>query len=112
MGLQPDIKWSFFEGTAFNAHDMLGAHPKDDGVFFAVWAPNANQVNVIGDWNGWNSEAHPLENMDFSGLWAGFIQGAKIGQAYKFAIRNREGHVITKADPMPSARKRLLKLHQ
>ena len=99
MGLQPDIKWSFFEGTAFNAHDMLGAHPKDDGVFFAVWAPNANQVNVVGDWNGWNSEAHPLENMDSSGVWAGFIQGAKIGQAYKFAIRNREGHVITKADP-------------
>lgn len=100
MHIQADIKWAFSEGTAFNAYQMLGAHPRAEGVFFAVWAPNAEQVHVVGDWNGWNDSADALELVDESGIWAGLIPHAQIGQTYKFAIRNQSSQeLLYKADP-------------
>ncbi|HEX6993448.1 MAG TPA: 1,4-alpha-glucan branching protein GlgB [Gammaproteobacteria bacterium] len=95
----------FREGTHARLYRVLGAHPAvvDDvpGVRFAVWAPNAEQVSVIGDFNGWNKDAHPLAvRGDWSGIWQGFVPGVEPGAAYKYHIRSRyDGYQVDKADP-------------
>lgn len=100
MSVDPEIKWAFAEGTAHNAHDMLGAHPDEAGVSFAVWAPNAAAVYVVGDWNGWDIGQNVLQPIGSSGIWAGRTADAKIGDTYKFAIRsNNSDSFILKADP-------------
>jgi 1,4-alpha-glucan branching enzyme len=73
----------------------LGAHPVESGVQFAVWAPNARYVSVVGDFNDWDSAANRLEPVDETGIWAGLVEGAKVGQRYKFHL---DGH--EKADPL------------
>jgi 1,4-alpha-glucan branching enzyme len=60
----------------------LGAHVQEGGVAFAVWAPNAEAVSVIGDFNGWNAASHPLRSLGDSGIWEGFVEGAQPGQRY------------------------------
>ena len=75
----------------------LGSHNTDSGVAFRVWAPNATQVSVIGTFNDWNPEAHPLESSD-EGVWSGFVEGAKEGDEYKFAIKNGEDN-MDRIDP-------------
>ena len=76
---QDDI-YLFNEGSHFRLYEKLGAHPVDDdrlkGVYFAVWAPNAAQVSVIGDFNGWDKLSHPLRPRESSGIWEGIIAGA------------------------------------
>jgi 1,4-alpha-glucan branching enzyme len=95
----------FRQGRHFNLYDKLGAHPGTvdgrAGTHFAVWAPNAREVSVIGDFNGWNADAHPLRARgDDSGIWHGFVEGAGPGACYKFRIASRAGgHVGEKADP-------------
>jgi 1,4-alpha-glucan branching enzyme len=100
----------FREGTHFRTYEKLGAHPVGDtsvrgaesaGTQFAVWAPNAVRVSVVGDFNGWRPDAHPLEaRSDSSGIWFGFIPGVKHGALYKFHIESRHGgYVVQKADP-------------
>jgi 1,4-alpha-glucan branching enzyme len=94
----------FNEGSHQRLWEKLGAHPHTrDGVpgtMFAVWAPNAAAVSVIGDWNGWGPDANPLENRGPSGIWEGFVPGVGKGVHYKFHIRSRfNNYRVDKADP-------------
>ncbi|MBF0619185.1 MAG: 1,4-alpha-glucan branching protein GlgB [Candidatus Omnitrophica bacterium] len=93
------------EGNQFKLYEKLGAHciERDGmkGVWFAVWAPNAARVSVIGDFNGWNREATPLlVRQDGSGIWEGFVGHIGHGQSYKYAIRTKQGWELEKADPL------------
>ena len=96
----------FNEGTHFRLYDRLGAHfgTNEDGVegvWFAVWAPNAESVSVIGDWNDWDKQADRLAPRGSSGLWAGFVPGIGRGAHYKYHIRSRfRGYRVDKADPL------------
>jgi 1,4-alpha-glucan branching enzyme len=93
----------FREGTHARLYQQLGAHCQADGAGarFAVWAPNAASVSVIGDWNGWNGDADPLAaRPDSTGVWEGRSAGAKRGDAYKYRIVARDGRVLEKADPL------------
>ncbi|HTU38998.1 MAG TPA: 1,4-alpha-glucan branching protein GlgB [Acidimicrobiales bacterium] len=93
-----DVYW-FNEGTHRSLGEKMGAHPLDaDTVHFAVWAPNARAVSVIGDFNGWDAAAQPLAPRGVSGIWEG-TASAKVGEVYKFAITTRWGDVVHKADP-------------
>ena len=94
----------FNEGTHLRLWEKLGSHLVRvngvDGVFFAVWAPNAERVSAIGDWNGWNGAAHPLRVQGGSGIWAGFVPGVPRGARYKYRIEARGGAFrVDKADP-------------
>jgi len=99
----------FAEGTHARLYEKLGAHPGVQegatGTRFAVWAPNAASVHVIGDWNGWKPDgASALAALGQSGLWHGFLPAASAGQRYKFHIRSRiGGYVVDKADPFAFA---------
>ncbi|HEX5936855.1 MAG TPA: 1,4-alpha-glucan branching protein GlgB [Actinomycetota bacterium] len=90
----------FGEGTHARLADKLGAHPHADGTSFAVWAPNAERVAAIGDFNGWDPASHPLEPVRSSGIWAGNVPEARAGHVYKFHLRSRTaGRNAEKADP-------------
>ncbi|HXY54492.1 MAG TPA: 1,4-alpha-glucan branching protein GlgB [Nitrospirota bacterium] len=95
----------FKEGNHFRLYEKLGSHimASDgmEGTLFAVWAPNAAQVSVIGDFNGWNKNSHALRvRDDGSGIWEGFIPGVSRGTLYKYHIRSRiNNHEATKGDP-------------
>jgi 1,4-alpha-glucan branching enzyme len=93
----------FREGTHGRLYNELGSRMLADGsgARFAVWAPNAAAVSVVGDWNGWNPVANRLAaREDQSGIWEGVAQGARAGQAYKYRIDSRiGGHSVEKADP-------------
>jgi 1,4-alpha-glucan branching enzyme len=88
------------QGRHFQLQDKLGAHHVPSGTHFAVWAPNAAAVSVIGDFNGWNPGAHPLgSHGDDSGVWEGLIPDAGPGGLYKYHIKARNGMEFQKADP-------------
>jgi 1,4-alpha-glucan branching enzyme len=92
------------EGTHYHASDKLGAHPAVlDGVagtIFAVWAPNARRVSVVGDFNGWDGRWHPMRLHPGNGVWELFLPGVGEGERYKFEIRARSGEPIAlKTDP-------------
>lgn len=91
----------FNEGSHLRLYDKLGAHPEPDGsCWFAVWAPNAEAVSVIGDFNGWNRASHPLTPAFDSGIWQGRIENIAPGSIYKYHIVARGGdYVVDKADP-------------
>jgi 1,4-alpha-glucan branching enzyme len=97
----------FREGTHVRAFEKLGAHPlarqpdREPGTHFAVWAPNAASVSVVGDFNGWNPSAHPLTaRADSSGIWQAFLPGVQAGALYKYHIVSRHaGYTVDKADP-------------
>jgi 1,4-alpha-glucan branching enzyme len=91
----------FNEGTHRRLADRLGAHamPDGGGYSFAVWAPNATTVSVIGDFNHWNGEAAGLSSRESSGIWEGVVPDAQRGQVYKFQIKTRDGRQLEKADP-------------
>jgi 1,4-alpha-glucan branching enzyme len=90
----------FVEGHDARAYEKLGAHPTADGVSFAVWAPNAEQVSVIGDWNEWRPGESPLRPVGATGVWHGVVRGARVGHRYKYRIASRlGGYVVEKADP-------------
>ncbi|MDX1675606.1 MAG: alpha-amylase family glycosyl hydrolase, partial [Longimicrobiales bacterium] len=94
-------RYLFNEGTHRAIHRSLGAHPVDGGTRFAVWAPSAEAVSVIGDFNGWDRTSHPLEPLGSTGIWAGVVEGAGKGQVYKYFIRGRDtGYRVEKADPV------------
>ena len=92
------------EGTHYRLFERLGAHPIRhegvDGVRFAVWAPNARRVSVVGDWNGWDGRADPLHPVGSSGIWAAFVREIGAGHRYKYAIEGADGRLRLKADPM------------
>ena len=89
----------FNEGSHLRLYDHLGAHIKVGGAQFAVWAPNARMVNVVGDWNGWNKHQDALSPRGSSGIWEGFVKGIGKGTKYKFHIEGQGGYRIDKADP-------------
>jgi len=92
----------FNEGTHSHLYEKLGAHlvPDSGGALFAVWAPNADSVSVIGDFNGWDRSASPLQPREQSGIWEGFVSGAKHGSLYKYYIHSRVTRAgVEKADP-------------
>ena len=94
----------FNEGNHYQLYDKLGAHlmsrEGQPGVYFAVWAPNAEYVGVAGDFNQWQGERHPLRPCRDSGIWEGWIPGLALGTLYKYAIRSRHaGYRAEKADP-------------
>jgi 1,4-alpha-glucan branching enzyme len=86
------------EGTHYRLYEKMGAHPGGEGTYFAVWAPNADNVSVIGDWNGWDPGADQLTPRGVSGVWEGLVGEAGPGAAYKYRITNRS-FVAEKADP-------------
>ena len=95
---------NFKNGTLYNGYKKMGSHYIDvlntAGFYFAVWAPNATFVSVIGDFNGWKHKLHPLfVRLDKSGIWEGFIPGFKKGDAYKYYIKGFKDAVAKKADP-------------
>ena len=92
------------QGSA-DAVRALGAVPLRrgdiEGVRFSVWAPNARQVAVVGDFNGWSGERHPMRKRAQAGVWECFIAGVSAGERYKFRITGADGHLLPdKADPM------------
>ncbi|GEJ55408.1 1,4-alpha-glucan branching protein GlgB [Anaeromyxobacter diazotrophicus] len=92
------------EGTNYRAYRALGAHLAVvggvAGVSFAVWAPNAERVSVMGDFNGWDKERHALRPLGASGVWQGFVPGLAEGTVYKYHLRSRHaGYAVDKADP-------------
>jgi 1,4-alpha-glucan branching enzyme len=94
----------FLNGTDCQAYEQLGAHLATDngteGVRFAVWAPNAERVNLIGDFNGWNPRECPLQNIGQSGIWCTFVPDLRPGAYYKYHITSRfHGQTVDKADP-------------
>jgi 1,4-alpha-glucan branching enzyme len=97
----------FREGTYVRAYEKLGAHSlprgpeREQGTHFAVWAPNAAAVSVVGDFNGWNPTTHPLTARgDSSGVWEGFVADVRPGALYKYHIVSRHaGYSVDKADP-------------
>ena len=94
----------FQEGELYYGYEKFGCHYlrllDTDGFYFAVWAPNATKVSVIGDFNGWKKELHPLYvRLDHSGIWEGFIPRMQHGALYKYHITGFEGIESEKADP-------------
>jgi 1,4-alpha-glucan branching enzyme len=91
------------EGRHWRAYEMLGAHPSTiagvSGTRFAVWAPDAARVSVVGDFNGWDGRRHPMRARRDSGVWETFVPAVGRAQLYKYEIETRGGGVLIKADP-------------
>ena len=96
-------QYLFAQGTHYDIYKKLGAHPSvEDGVkgmFFGVWAPNAEKVNVIGTFNGWDEEIHEMKRLGPGGIHALFIPGVGVNELYKFLIHTSDGRKLYKADP-------------
>ncbi len=104
----PDDLHLFNEGKHFRLYDKLGAHPGRvdgaEGAHFAVWAPNADQVSVLGDFNGWSPGEIHLHQRQHSGIWEGFVPGVTGGSCYKYHVASRHGNYrVDKADPVAFA---------
>jgi 1,4-alpha-glucan branching enzyme len=103
--LTEDDLYLFNEGTDYRIYQKLGAHPLTvngrPGTYFAVWAPDAKKVSVVGDFNSWDGAAHPLQPRGQSGIWEGFIPGVAKGALYKYHVTSRyKGLKKEKTDPL------------
>ena len=100
-------QYLFGEGTNYDIYKKLGAHPmtvrKKDGFYFAVWAPNARSVSVVGDFNNWDITANPMEKVGDIGVYETFIPGLEEGELYKYFIEGAHGELLYKADPYGNA---------
>ena len=102
--LTPDDIYLFNEGSHYRLADKLGAHPMlvngTGGTHFAVWAPSAERVSVMGEFNDWSRTSHPLQPHGSSGIWEGFVPGIGPGALYKYRVESRHaGYKVDKADP-------------
>ena len=100
------LLYDFLMGQSIEAHQFFGAHfvenynnSKQNGVVFRLYAPMADDVSVIGEWNGWDYGAHKMNKIDDSGVWEVFIPNLKNYQSYKFHFKNAKGKYVDKADP-------------
>src|SRR5438094_2379776 len=95
--------WLLSEGTHHRPYEKLGAHPAVidgvEGVAFAVWAPNARRVSVVGNFNNWDGRRHPMRARGASGVWEIFLPQLVAGDVYKFEIKTQSGERLLKADP-------------
>lgn len=93
----------FNEGQHYSIYEKLGAHIMTvdgvEGVLFAVWAPNAERVSVVGNFNNWDGRRHPMRKLDYSGIFELFIPGKYVGEIYKYEICSKNGNVFMKSDP-------------
>ncbi len=93
----------FGQGVHYELYKILGAHPIEhqgvSGVKFAVWAPSAKCVSVVGDFNHWNGRANPMRSLGTSGIWELFIPGLQTGEKYKYEIKTQTDELLIKADP-------------
>ena len=93
----------FNQGEHQRIYDVMGAHVRNlggvEGVSFAVWAPNAQRVSVVGDFNCWDGRRHPMRMLGLSGIWELFIPGLKPGDVYKFEVKGSDGSIVLKLDP-------------
>ena len=96
-------QYFFGQATHYDIYKKLGAHPTvqdgQKGVYFAVWAPNAVKVSVIGDFNDWENDANPMEKTGPIGVWEVFVPDVVVGDLYKFYIKAQDGREMFKADP-------------
>ncbi|HLI94213.1 MAG TPA: hypothetical protein VKU83_11405, partial [Puia sp.] len=95
---------NFQHGTHYRIYELMGSHRATvlgtEGYYFAVWAPNATAVSVIGNFNNWQADSHPLYvRLDRSGIWEGFIPAFRTGEAYKYHIHGYRGGTLDKGDP-------------
>jgi 1,4-alpha-glucan branching enzyme len=101
--ISEDDEYLFGQGTHYDIYEKLGAHPSEEkgkkGYYFAVWAPNAQTVHVVGDFNGWDENAHEMKRSKGGNIWTLFIPGVGIGELYKFLITTNDGRKLYKADP-------------
>ena len=92
----------FLNGSCDDAYTFMGAHPAQengqDGYRFRVWAPNAAGVSIMGNFNGWDPENCPMEQIN-GGIWEKFLPGMQRYDIYKYAIHTRDGRILAKADP-------------
>ena len=97
----------FVEGKSTDAYRILGAHTMSldgvSGVNFAVWAPNALRVSVIGDWNKWDGRVNPMQKLDEYGVFTLFVPGVKVGDAYRFELKVKGNEILIKDDPYAMA---------
>lgn len=102
-----DDQYLFAQGTHYDIYEKLGAHPScengEEGMFFAVWAPNAKQVYVIGEFNDWNESATPMTKLGPGGIHSVFVKGVGTGVLYKYLIITQEGEKLYKADPFANS---------
>lgn len=98
-----DDQYLFAQGTHYDIYKKLGAHLMEEdgkkGVFFAVWAPNAAAVHVVGDFNGWDESSHPMTKLGPGGIHSLFVPGVEENTLYKFLITTQKGDKLYKADP-------------
>lgn len=94
---------AFLRGENYRSYEVLGAHFRNingvDGVLFNLWAPNAQRVSLVGDYNRWNNDAHPMERHNCPGFWTAFIPGLPYWSNYKYNVTDHKGVTILKADP-------------
>ena len=99
-------QYLFGEGTHYEIYKKLGAHPTEyngeQGVYFAVWAPHAKGVRVVGEFNCWGSDGYPMKRLDPLGIYEVFIPGLREGSMYKYLIETESGDYLYKADPFAS----------
>ena len=105
--ISQDDQYLFAQGTHYDIYKKLGAHLSCedgvDGVYFAVWAPNAAQVFVVGDFNHWEEGATPMEKLGSGGIYGVFVPGIGTGELYKYLIVTPEGERLYKADPFANS---------
>lgn len=103
LALDEEALYLFHEGSNYRSYQMLGAHEmrqgETAGVRFAVWAPNAREVRVVGNFNHWDGTSHVMDRIKESGIWTLFIPGIASGELYKYEIITSGGGRILKADP-------------
>ena len=96
-------QYLFGQGTHYDLYNKLGAHPmtvdEEEGVYFAVWAPNAEAVSIVGDFNEWDENATPMERLEPLGIYQIFLTGIKVGDIYKYCVTAQDGKKTLKADP-------------
>ena len=96
-------QYLFGQGTHYDLYNKLGAHPmtvdEEEGVYFAVWAPNAAAVSIVGDFNEWDENATPMERLELLGIYQIFLTGIKVGDIYKYCVTAQDGKKTLKADP-------------